>query len=149
MHSPFIINCQLLLCQHVKVKIEQFIIPGRTLSAGQGNQDRSFEVPLQKRKRQKREMQGGEWPECWLRCCTALRSLRVPCVVFQQRNPSTPVARLALRRGLSFGALFMSREGARRINVCFAVIYCGIYFAHDADTYHMRKVTGLLKCGVH
>lgn len=47
MHSPFIINCQLLLCQHVKVKIEQFIIPGRALSAGQGNQDRSFEIPLQ------------------------------------------------------------------------------------------------------
>lgn len=96
------------------MKIKQFIIPRRTPSAEQGNQDRSFEVPPQteaeraeeegKRGGSKSDLNVG-YAAALLHRCIAASSVYAPF----SSNGSETAARLALRRGLSFGALFISR----------------------------------------
>lgn len=84
------------------MKIEQFIIPGRTPLAEQGNQDRSFEVPPQTGGKGGRRLTRGAGESdlnvgyaAALHRCIIASSV---CVVLQQTAAKT-AARLALRSG--------------------------------------------------
>lgn len=89
------------------MKIEQFIIPGRTSSAEQGNQDRSFEVPPQTgaERAEKGMTRGRDESDLNVGYAAAPRRCIVAssvCVVFQQRQRNrreiSPRTRAIFRR---------------------------------------------------